>query len=469
MSLSLTRRDVVWGYAAQFLNISAGLILLPLIVRFLSPEEVGLWFVFLALASLAQLMELGFQPTIARNAAYVYAGAQELQAVGLMPSSQGAAVNIQLLADLLASARRIYLGVAIAAALAMLGAGSVYLYSLLPPDYPAREVLLGWLAFSAGYAIHFFYGYYNGLLQGRGDITAANKSIVASRAVLVVLGALALTFGLGLLGLGIASLCAAIVGRLFSYHYFHIAQRPETTQLRERSGATATLVGKLWHNASRLGLVNVAAFLILRSSVLVASSLLGLKAAASYGLSLQLLLALSALASMFASLQLPRMNALQLSGQREELQRSYGVAVLVAWGVYALGALLIAAYGASALEYIGSHTPLINSAPFACLALIMLLEMNHSISASYLTTLNVIPFLGAAMWSGVAIVSTSVLLVAFTDLGIWGLILGQGIVQAAYNNWKWPKEALDHLGCSFGELMRSAWMQLGLLISGKTH
>lgn len=468
MSLSLTRRDVFWGYAAQFLNISAGLLLLPLIVRFLTPEEVGFWFVFLALASFAQLMELGFQPTIARNAAYVYAGAQHLQPVGLAPSSQSSPVNVQLLADLLASARRIYVRVAIAAALVMFGAGSAYLYSLVPPDYPWRNVCAGWLAFSAGYVITFLYGFYNGLLQGRGDITAVNKSIVASRVVLVVCGAIALASGYGLLGVGIAALCSSVIGRLMVYRYFYVAQRPATSQLKEQEKVRPTLTKTLWHNAGRLGLASIAAFLILRSSVLIASSFLGLEAAASYGLSLQLLVALSGMASMFANLQLPRMNALQMSGKREELRRSYGAAMLSAWVIYSFGAFLIVAYGPYLLELVGSNTQLISSHPLAFLALIMLLEMNHSISALYLTTLNVVPYVGAAIWSGIAIVGLNITLVIATELGILGLVFGQGIVQIAYNNWKWPKEALKHLDCGFGHLVRSGWTQLGILIGGKT-
>src|SRR6266567_8101153 len=75
-NMAISRRDIYWGYAAQLLNVGAGLILLPVVVRYFSPEDVGLWFVFITLAGLAQLLEFGFQPTLARNTAYVYAGAR---------------------------------------------------------------------------------------------------------------------------------------------------------------------------------------------------------------------------------------------------------------------------------------------------------------------------------------------------------------------------------------------------------
>jgi len=49
----------------------------------------------------------------------------------------------------------------------------------------------------------------------------------------------------------------------------------------------------------------------------------------------------------------------------------------------------------------------------------------------------------AAVVSGVAVSLISLLLVH--SLGVAGLILAQGAVQLAYNNWKWPREALRHL------------------------
>jgi hypothetical protein len=100
----LSRRDLYWGYAAQALNIGLGLIMLPAIVRHMATAEVGLWFVFITLISFAQLLELGFQPTISRNVAYIYAGAQKLSAVGLQENGNGV-LNVVLLANLVEAAR----------------------------------------------------------------------------------------------------------------------------------------------------------------------------------------------------------------------------------------------------------------------------------------------------------------------------------------------------------------------------
>jgi hypothetical protein len=72
--------------------------------------------------------------------------------------------------------------------------------------------------------------------------------------------------------------------------------------------------------------------------------------------------------------------------------------------------------------------------------------MNHSIAASYLTTLNKVPFVGAAIVSGVGVALLTLLLIK--PFGIAGMVVAQGVVQLAYNNWKWPLEAVKHLELS---------------------
>jgi hypothetical protein len=72
--------------------------------------------------------------------------------------------------------------------------------------------------------------------------------------------------------------------------------------------------------------------------------------------------------------------------------------------------------------------------------------MNHSIAGIYLSTTNKIPFLSASIFSGSAIFISSIL--AVPHMGLAGLVMAQGLVQMAYNNWKWPLAAIEHIGLS---------------------
>jgi len=442
---SVTRRDVLWGYAASALNIGAGLILLPVILHYMPSEDAGLWFVFITLASLAQLLEMGFQPTLARNAAYVYAGAQSLKKVGISSEHDNQSdINLKLLDTLVMAARRIYRFVAVLAGVVLFLGGSYYITQLLTPTQDRITTNLAWLAFASGYIVNFYFGYINGLLQGRGDITEANKVVVISRTGLILLGGSAVAMGYGMLGLGVAATLAAVVGRVAAYHYFYAKYHPEFEASKiEVNDSAHELIKTLWHNASRLGAVQLGAYLIQRGNILIASSFLGLAGAASYGMTITVLMALSGIAMVICSIQVPYMSALQAKGDRETLASVYGQIILLSWLVFTVGLFVLIVLGDSLLVFIGSKTELLPMWPLALLGFIFLLEMNHSIAATYLTTMNRIPFLYSSLISGLGIMVMA--LMSINQLGVLGLIASQGLVQLAYNNWKWPREAIFHL------------------------
>ena len=59
--------------------------------------------------------------------------------------------------------------------------------------------------------------------------------------------------------------------------------------------------------------------------------------------------------------------------------------------------------------------------------------------------MNTVPYAFAFIISGLAGVLLSYLMIRFTALGVWGIIIGQVIPQALYNYWKWPRVVLKRL------------------------
>jgi O-antigen/teichoic acid export membrane protein len=465
MTRNIQRRDIVWGYCAQVLNIAGGMILLPVLVRCLSPQELGLWFVFLALASITQLLDFGILPTLSRNSAYIYAGAQELHKTGLNTEINiEGHLNVKLLADLLATARRIYRWVSLIAAAILLFCGTAYIHSLTPKGSSSVSILAGWFMFATGYIINFYYSYYNAFLQGRGDITQSNKVVTTSRSILIIVGGLLVLSGWGLIGLGVASLVSCVFSRILAHHYFYSNSREETLILKKKKGNPQRLASTLKTNTWRLGLVYLGSFLIIRANQLIASSFLGLSIAASYGLTMQIALTLSGVACTLSNIQLPSINALQIRNHRDKLIRVFGSALISAWVIYCTGSLPLILFGDAILSAIGSRTELLPTPMLVVFLAIGVLEMNHSIFATYLTSLNQIPFVYSALLSGLVIMGSSLILVNVTDLGLWSLIISQGAVQSVYNNWKWPYEALKHLRCNLIDLLKGGINELRLVL-----
>lgn len=467
MNDRLTRRDLVWGYLAQLMNLAGGILLLPLLVLHLSSEEVGLWFVFLTMVSLAQLIELGLQPTLARSAAYVYSGVDDLRREGLMSANAGATVDISLLRRLVRTGRKAYRVVGLTVALLLFVGGGTYVAHLQAANTGViHDALPAWLAYAGGFVISAYLGYYNAFILGRGDIVQNNKVVVATKGSFFILGAAAVILGFGLIGLGAASLLSCITSRVLARHYY-LSGRHSLDSRHGSAKQAPSLMAALWPNAWKLSVVQLGSFLIVRANTLVASTFMGLALVASYGLTVQLLLVLSGVASLLVTLQLPRMNAAQVRSDRAQLQRAFGLAVVSSWLLFAIGTFALAWLGNAALDLMGKNISLLDAGVLSALMGIAFLEMNHSIAAMYLTTLNRVPFAGAAVISGVAIVTLSSILCGWLGMGVWGLVLAQGLVQLGYNNWKWPLEALRDLQIGPGRLLRLGFAELGHVIHGR--
>ena len=81
--LEITRKDIIWSYIAKFFQIGAGFITLPLILRLLSSEEIGMNYLMLTISSMVALLDFGFSPQFGRNFTYVYSGASRLLKQGV--------------------------------------------------------------------------------------------------------------------------------------------------------------------------------------------------------------------------------------------------------------------------------------------------------------------------------------------------------------------------------------------------
>jgi len=190
----------------------------------------------------------------------------------------------------------------------------------------------------------------------------------------------------------------------------------------------------LWYNACRLGLVQFSTFLVQRCSVFIASSFVGLKAAAGYGVATTIILVLASFASVVAQLRMPRIVGLIVEGDTDSLKSVYLETLFLGLGSYFVGLIVLLATVVFGAGYF--NVPLIPVWQLALLGVIYALEINHTIAANVIAASNSIPFVVPSVVSGLATVCLGFILVQ--EFEIFGLIIAQGLVQIAYNNWKWP-------------------------------
>lgn len=465
MEIKVTKNDIFWSYAAQLLNIGAGVFILPIILKKLSSAELGIWYIFLAIASLTALLDFGFLPTIQRNISYVFSGVEELLEQGISEKKSNG-INYKLLKDIIETSKTIYRRISIIILILLSTLGSIYINSLIKELDNSKYIMIAWYLYIFSLIINFYYYYFNALLRGKGMIADANKITIFSRLAFILFSFLGLYFNLGLIGISLGNLASVLVIRVLSSKKFF------TEELKEELKNIDSKIDKklfriIFHNANKLGLVSLGSFLILKGNTLIASKYLSLDIVAQYGLSLQLFTILSSIATTLLTVFIPKIVQNRIKENGEEIKEIYSMCFVLNIFIFISGVISIVYVAPYFISILGSNTKLLDRNKMLFMGGYLLLEMIHSNAATFITTRNRVPFVSSSILSGVAMVLISLFLINFTDLGLWSLLISQAVIQLLYNNWKWPLEVNKELKINFFGLWKTGIKKIIKILKGE--
>ena len=439
---------VAWSLLGTILRIAGGLIVLPLSARKLTSDHLGLWYVFLSLQGIATLFDLGFSPAVVRAAGYLWAGARQLRAFGVEPiqadSKSAAAPNYDLLSHLVATMRIYYRGLGVVSGLIMLIGGGAWIWFKTQGLPDADSLRLCYAFFVIGGFLNVTGDLWPALLSGINGVQSAQKILCGSALVNVLVTAIGLLAHLDIWALALGIIASGLFLRQAGRVSFILLVGPE---LNRTASAKFPLITLLWPTAWRSGLVSLGAFLVISANTLICSYYLDLKVTASYGLSLTILTMLGAASSTFTQIKLPLANQLRPEGRLNEIVDIWIQRTRISITAYVVGAVVVLLGLNFALRAVESHTMALPLGPLALACLIFGLEMHHVLYAGLVFSENQNPFVAPALVSGVATVILSVILTP--KIGIWGLLLAQGFVQACFNNWWTVYRAIQGLQLSW--------------------
>lgn len=437
--MNLSKKDVFWGYFSQFFILSSGIITLPYILKTLTANEIGMNYLMLTIGSLVSLFDFGFSPQFGRNITYIFSGAQSLKREGVEVIEPGCDINYHLLATMIHTAKFVYRILASLVFILMISLGSMYIYKVTKGFSNIDNSFLIWVIYCISTFFNIYYSYYTSLLMGKGLIMESRKATVYSKFTYIFSTFLFLYLGLGLLGVALANLISPFINRFFSYAYFFTTELKEKIESYEISRKEIShLFNIIWFNAKKLGLVFVGGFAINKLSMFLAGLYLPLADIASYGLMIQLIGIVTSLSGTLFGIYQPKFSALRISGQKDLLYRDLAFSMNVYYILYIIGALSVVILVPWILSLIGSNAVLPALNILLIYAVISFLEGNHSNFATFITTNNDIPFVESSLIIGALIGFFSFIFLRYTNFGILGLILIQGIIQLMYSNWKWP-------------------------------
>ena len=450
MGITISKKDVIWSFVAKFFQIATGFLTLPLILNKLSAEEVGLNYLMLTISSMVALLDFGFSPQFGRNFTYVHSGASYLLKEGV-DANHSNDINYHLLSVLLKTARFVYRRLSIICLILMLTAGTAYIYRVTEGFAQVDYSFWIWVLFSISTYFNIYFSYYNGLLTGSGKVAEANIATILSKATYLVLCIVLLLFDIGLFAVIIANFISPFVLRLYSYKkYFTKELRYKLDSVIDKKELKETFQ-IIWYNAKKLGINFLGAYAINKSAMFIIGFFLSLEEIASYGLMVQLgTLLVSIAQTLFITYQ-PKFASCRVEGDKERFKYYMCITVFTYWLIMIAGSILIILFADKALDFIHSNAVMPSLTIIIIYLIAQLLEGNHSLFAMLIVSNNEVPFVKAALVSGGIIILFTTMLLQFTDLKLLGVVIVPLIVQACYNNWRWPKWVLNSIPMTVSE------------------
>ncbi len=437
--INVSRKDIVLGYISQFLNVGSGLILLPLVVIFFDAEEASLWFLIMTIVSSIVLIDFGFSHTISRNFSYIISGVSELKKEGVAKNEGNNKINYILFFDLLKVTKRIYLFLGFVCFLFLMIFGSWYIYHIVRgTDLVVFDAMTAWTIYVVSMTMNISFLYFVPALMGCGKIKEGYIANIIGKGILIVFSIFSVFLGYGIIGLSVSYCASVIVSRIYSRRLFYTQSYFTSYQRFKNISLNKKLLSILWHNSSKLGLVGLGAFLINKSTILLAGAFLSIEEAGSYALTMQIFSVFMMVSQTYFQMHVPIFSSLQTTNNKVELRDKYYRCIFYSMLMMTVLSIGFIVFGEWGLSLIKSNLPLLSPSLLILASLMLFLEMHHSLAATLIATANNIPFVKSAMVSGFGVVILAYILLDFFSLGVLGLLLAQFFIQIIYNNWKWP-------------------------------
>ena len=434
------RKDFVWTLLATFFKIGAGVLLFPFVLRMLPAESVGVWTIFTAIAQLTFIFDFGFNTSFARNVSYVFSGVSSLKREGYesVESSCVNCVDYALLGGTIRAMQYFYSRMAILLFVLLATLGTFYISTLMQ-NYEGNvgEVYIAWAILVLINSYNLYTLYYEALLNGRGLIKRVHQIILIGNVVYITFAIVLILLGGGLVAIVSSQAISVLLVRFLSKRTFYTNEIIEG--LSRADGANyKDVLSAITPNAVKVGLTSLGGFVINKSSMFIGSLFVSLEMMASYGITLQLLVVIGMMAGIVSRVYMPKVFQWRVENRIDLIKQTFYWSSVVMLFVFSLSGIVIVLWGDWMLGVLKSSTMLL---PTGLLILVFIqhyLEYNHSNAAQYLLSRNEVPFFKASLISALGVLILLGVFVVWLDMGVLGMILAPLIVQALYQNWKWP-------------------------------
>ncbi len=429
---------VFWNWVFNGLRVASGLLLIPLLYRVLTEQDLDMYSLFFVLTGFLVTFDQMFSLTLSRNVGYAMRGISDIQAQGIAAlEEKDSGPNAVLLGQLLSATRRIYRYLSLGI-LALLGVGgTLVVLPFFGETSSPSTTKLAWLVTIISACLELYTGYWLVFLRGLNQmvISARLGSLIHGTKLLISVALL--LGGMGLLAVPVATLITGLMQRLLARrHTLRILPR----EVRVDSSRDAALIRAIWPNTWRMGLILLSTNVMLTSFGTMIKWKWGAGALYPYHFSYQILYSLCmSMATVWTFVKWPMICQLRAVNDLHGVQRIIRPRLwlqILTFLALSTGFIVV---GPPLLKWVAPNKELLPRVWLTVMALYALLEMHYSFWTTLISTENRIPSLWAAVFTNLGSIGVSALLMQFMDIGIGAFVVGPLICGLLVNFWFWPR------------------------------
>lgn len=431
-NISIGKDQFINGFIYRTLFMVVTSVNALVVIKILKPEELAIWYIFMALQTLLFILNSALLPNLARQ-----------YSIGI--SCLGEKFNPVVFHRYTTKLYKILLLMVFVVCLLFTVTYLNYVLNIFSSDN--RVLLLSWAVISLSIMLEIYFTSYECALNGHGEFKNVNFSNFIARGFLLIATFMLLLFEPPvdkLLTFCLLYLISNLIKRILItsvfnrfFKGFNVDYEIET---KEYYVSSLRKVYKLVYLSL---LASIGGVLIIRSGIFILPYYVPMQDVAAYGMTYQLFEIGFNLLFTLTIIAYPGWVAAYKNNSMS-LSRSYHKVKLISLMLMLVGCFVIISMGPLLLNLLSIKSKLLPINLCCILMVIFLLQLNHSISGQLLTVKNDIPFAYASLCTGLGVLIASLIIIP--EWKMLGAVLAIFACQLCYNNWKWPLEAKKLLG-----------------------
>lgn len=436
-------------------------LVLPLLLRRLTPAEISVWWLLSTVISLQSLADLGFAPTFTRLIAYGMGGASDLRGAPAA-SAASAGPNWELIERVWSTMRVVYGRMTLLAALPLAVFGT---WALVRPMRALDDPVQGWICWGVVFAASatvFWANAYAAYLQGVNQVALLRRWEALTSIATTITLFVVLLMGGRLLGLVIASQVWALMNVVRNWQLARIVNDGRAIRFR-RTGIDHDTFVVAWPAAWRSGLGISFSRGVLYASGLIYAQVADAPALATYLLAFRWIQLVSEFSQAPFYSKIPVLARLRSEGRIADQLAMAKRGMQAAYWTYVAGFVSIGVAGTGALAAIGSRVAFADSSLWVLLGLGFFVERYGAMHIQLYSTTNHIIWHIATGVTGALYLAVSLGLLSI--LGVYAFPVGMLVGYLGFFSWYCAGYDYRLFGIGFWQFERTVVLPPTLIVA----